>query len=148
MWISSNSNWNCVLPQPGNCHFHDDIKTWTRFPFVWGHLWMDSPHKGPVIWTFDNCIVVSLNELLNNQSCNDLRCHDVHVMSPWGWWLSAIYGIVQKYHDHGTYALSHILYWAINLTVTWHEHCGISNHQCVSKISVSGMEICQFYTKP
>ena len=39
------------------------------WPFVRGiHQWLvDSLHKGPVMWTFDISIVVSLNNLLNKQ---------------------------------------------------------------------------------
>ena len=42
-----------------------------------GNPQVDSPHKGPVMWSFDVFFVVSPNKLLSKQlSSWDLRCHD------------------------------------------------------------------------
>ena len=43
---------------------------------------VDSPHKEPVMGSFDICFDVGLNKLLKNSlDAIDLRCHDPHVMS-------------------------------------------------------------------
>ena len=39
----------------------------------------ESPHKGPIIWSFDVCFALSLNKLLKTITC--LRHHSIHVIS-------------------------------------------------------------------
>ena len=52
----------------------DDVITWKRFPYYWpfvmGIHWLpvDSPHKGPVMRSFDGFNVVSRNKMLNKRS--------------------------------------------------------------------------------
>ena len=52
---------------------HEDVVTWNRVshyrPFVWGSITFGHlSHKGLVMLSFDDCHVVSLNNLLNKQS--------------------------------------------------------------------------------
>ena len=41
---------------------------------------LDSPHKGPVMWSFYVFILVSLNKMLNSQKTWDFQCHDIIAM--------------------------------------------------------------------
>ena len=66
---------------------HDDVMTWKPillyWPFVRGIHWLpvDSPHKGPVILTLDDFLVVSFNTLCDKQTCCDLRYLSTHMTS-------------------------------------------------------------------
>ena len=52
---------------------------------ITGHLWGEplvsggSPHKGPVMRSFDVFFVVIFNKLLNSQVVIDLRYYDTHM---------------------------------------------------------------------
>ena len=108
----SNTLPGCPSKWIGNKPCHDDcpqhwasmadgqhmIMSWQCFlqyrPFVRGNhqSLVDSPHKRPVMWSFDAFSVVCLTEPRNKQSSCwwsvmpwwwfDL-CHDAHVMSQW-----------------------------------------------------------------
>ena len=45
------------------------------------NIMADSPHKGPVMWSFDVFFVLSLNKVLNCLVATDLRLGDTHVMT-------------------------------------------------------------------
>ena len=50
--------WTISLPRVDLLPDHDDDMTWKSFPHYWPSVWgihcwpVDSPHKGPVIWSF------------------------------------------------------------------------------------------------
>ena len=59
---SESKTWNTV------CNgVHNDVMTLLASP-------MDSPHQGPVPWSFDDFFIVWLNNGLNKQSIYQLRC--------------------------------------------------------------------------
>ena len=63
--------------------YNDDVVPWIHFqhymPFVWGIHWslVDSPHKGPVMWSFVNSLLSAWKNLFN------LHCGSIfHVTGP------------------------------------------------------------------
>ena len=80
----------CKKNMRTKCILTLNIMIWKCFlyycPFVRKkHKWLvDSTHKGPLMWRFDDSFDDILNKLLNKmRNCHWLRCHVMHVMSLW-----------------------------------------------------------------
>ena len=112
-----------TLNTDGRIDIHDDIITWKLFPCYWPfvrgiHRWpVDSPQKGPVMWS--SGIFFAVNPLLNNWTnsgvVSDLRCLTAHVD-----------GLVQERRNSIANALE--LRLSCTNPTMWH-HCYASHFQ-------------------
>ena len=104
----------------------NSLKTPQTF-HITGPLWgestaypVDSPHKGPVMWSFDVFYVVSLGKLLNKQSnclwfeTTCCSC-DITVNDVWRTFRKQIWSHVDGSALYSSFSIRKILHWAINV---------------------------------
>ena len=81
------STW--LLSVPGSIKIHEDIIKWKHFPHNWPFVSaihqspVNSPHKGPVMQSFDVFFILAWTICWTNiWVASDIRCHEASVMTP------------------------------------------------------------------